>query len=154
MSIATSATVSNNPTGSIWSKSFWKGAGERAVKTFAQAFLAVFGVGTTIQVTGSTLNADTWALAALSGAAAAVLSVVMSVANPQFVAGAHEVEIVHDIVPEPTEGFGVAVAGPDVKVEVSSTGGAHADTPSAESLEAEVAAIAARAAESRRGGVS
>ena len=71
----------------IWSKAFWQGAGERAIKTFAQAFIAVFGVGTTVEVTGSTLNTDTWLLALVSGAAAAVLSVIMSVASPGFTAG-------------------------------------------------------------------
>lgn len=71
----------------IWSKAFWQGAGERAIKTFAQAFIAVFGVGTTVEVTGSTLNTDTWVLALMSGAAAAVLSVIMSVASPGFTAG-------------------------------------------------------------------
>lgn len=72
---------------SIWSKPFWQGAAERAIKTFAQAFIAVFGVGTTVEVTGSTLNADTWVLALVSGAAAAALSVVMSLASPAFTAG-------------------------------------------------------------------
>lgn len=71
----------------IWSKAFWQGAGERAIKTFAQAFIAVFGVGTTVEVTGSTLNTDTWLLALVSGTAAAVLSVIMSVASPGFTAG-------------------------------------------------------------------
>lgn len=72
---------------SIWSKPFWQGAAERAIKTFAQAFIAVFGVGTTVEVTGSTLNTDTWVLALVSGGAAAVLSVVMSLASPAFTAG-------------------------------------------------------------------
>lgn len=78
---------------SMWTKAFWKGAGERAIKTFAQSFLSVFGVGTVVEVTGSTLNTDTWLLALVSGAAAAALSVVMSVANPTFTAG--------DVVAEP-----------------------------------------------------
>ena len=71
----------------IWSKAFWQGAAERAIKTFAQAFIAVFGVGTTVEVTGSTLNTDTWLLALVSGAAAAALSVAMSIASPGFTAG-------------------------------------------------------------------
>ena len=82
--------MSTNPTVhtvTMWSKAFWQGAGERAIKTFAQAFLAVFGVGTTVEVTGSTLNTDTWLLALVSGAAAAVLSVMMSIASPGFTAG-------------------------------------------------------------------
>ena len=74
-------------TTSIWSKAFWQGAGERAIKTFAQAFIAVFGVGTTVEVTGSTLSTETWILALVSGAAAAVLSVAMSIASPGFTAG-------------------------------------------------------------------
>lgn len=82
------AVATTLPAGStLWTKPFWKGAVERAIKTFAQAFLAVFGVGTAVEVTGSTLNAETWYLAAISGAAAAVLSLVMSLANTDFVAG-------------------------------------------------------------------
>lgn len=82
------AVATTVPTGStLWTKAFWKGAAERAIKTFAQAFLAVFGVGTAVEVTGSTLNAETWYLAAISGAAAAALSLFMSLANTDFVAG-------------------------------------------------------------------
>ena len=74
-------------TTSIWSKAFWQGAGERAIKTFAQAFIAVFGVGTAADVGGVTLSSETWLLALVSGLAAAFLSVCMSVANPGFTAG-------------------------------------------------------------------
>lgn len=74
-------------TTTIWSKAFWQGAGERAIKTFAQAFIAVFGVGTVADVGGVTLSAETWLLALVSGLAAAFLSVCMSVASPGFTAG-------------------------------------------------------------------
>ena len=77
-------------TTSIWSKAFWQGASERAIKTFAQAFIAVFGVNTSVEiveVTENTLTTDTWLLALVSGAAAAALSVVMSIASPGFTAG-------------------------------------------------------------------
>lgn len=71
----------------IWSKAFWQGAGERAVKTFAQAFVAVFGVGTAVEVGGVTLSGETWLLALVSGLAAAFLSVCTSIASPGFTAG-------------------------------------------------------------------
>lgn len=56
----------------MWTISFWKAVAERALSTFAQAFLAV------IPVTGVGFGEVNW-LAALSiGGVAAVLSVVKS----------------------------------------------------------------------------
>jgi len=134
--MATATTDVSALSGNIWTGSFWKGAGERAVKTFAQAFLATFGISTTIEVTGATLTAETWALAGLSGLAAAALSVVMSLANPSFVAGS-PVALVVDIP---------AVAGPGVAAaEIVPEGeGAHRASP-VDSLAAEVEAARAKA---------
>ena len=56
----------------IWTKAFWMDAGERAAKTFAQAFVAAFGVGSTI------LTVDWVAIAATAGTAA-LLSVGTSI---------------------------------------------------------------------------
>lgn len=92
---------------SIWSKAFWQGAGERAIKTFAQSFIAVFGVGTAADLTGTTLSAETWLLALVSGAAAAALSVVMSIANPGFTAG--ETALAAGAVPYAPMPEGVAI---------------------------------------------
>lgn len=74
-------------TTTIWSKAFWQGAGERAIKTFAQSFIGVFGVGTVADVAGVNLNSETWLLALVSGLAAAFLSVCTSIASPGFTAG-------------------------------------------------------------------
>lgn len=60
---------------------FWKGLGERAIKTFAQALVAVIGTGAL-----GILDVD-W-LSALSVAALATLmSVLTSVGNADFTAG-------------------------------------------------------------------
>lgn len=70
----------------IWTLAFWKGAAERAIKTFLQVFVAVVGVagiGSTVGVT------DVDWIAALSIAlVSTVLSVATSVVNADFVAGA------------------------------------------------------------------
>lgn len=56
----------------MWTLVFWKGAAERAVKTFAQSVLATLGVGAT-----GLLHAD-WLGALDIGGLAAVLSVLTS----------------------------------------------------------------------------
>lgn len=82
--------MSTNPTVhtvTMWSKAFWQGASERAIKTFAQAFLASFGVGSAAEVSIPSLDGNVWLLALVSAAAAALLSIFMSVASPGFTAG-------------------------------------------------------------------
>ncbi|RTE47666.1 hypothetical protein EKN07_12265 [Actinobaculum sp. 352] len=59
-------------------KTFWTGAAERAVKTFAQSMLAVLTAGTVIW------GLD-WAGALGVGATAAVLSLLTSIADPDRV---------------------------------------------------------------------
>lgn len=59
------------------SKRFWVGAGERAVKTFAQSLVALIGTGA---VAVHTLD---WATMLATAATAAVLSVLTSVATPE-----------------------------------------------------------------------
>ena len=70
-------------------KAFWKGAGERALKTFAQALVAVIGVGAV-----GLLDVD-W-LGALSAALlATVISLLTSIGNADFTAGQTPVIIEH-----------------------------------------------------------
>ena len=61
---------------------FWQGAGERAVKTFAQALLGVLMSGAT-----GLLDVD-WVAALSVAALATVVSLLTSLATPDFTAGA------------------------------------------------------------------
>ena len=61
---------------------FWQGAGERAVKTFAQALLGVLMSGAT-----GILDVD-WVAALSVAALATVVSLLTSLATPDFTAGA------------------------------------------------------------------
>ena len=70
----------------IWTKAFWQGASERAIKTFAQAGAAFV----TADVAGL-LDLNIVGLLSVAGLAALV-SVFTSVANPDFVAG-HDHEV-------------------------------------------------------------
>lgn len=65
----------------IWTIEFWRGAGERAIRTFAQAAAAMLAAGTV-----GVLDVD-W-IAVLSVALlAALMSGFTSVGNADFVAG-------------------------------------------------------------------
>lgn len=57
----------------MFNKLFWKDAAERAVKTFAQAVLAVIGVSAATPVTGFD-----WTTILLTGVTAAVISLLTS----------------------------------------------------------------------------
>lgn len=65
----------------IWTKAFWKGSGERSIKTFAQTFVGYIVVGTT-----GLLDLDYVTAASVAGAAA-LASLLTSVGNADFVAG-------------------------------------------------------------------
>lgn len=65
----------------IWTKHFWMGAGERAIKTFCQALLGVIGVGAV-----GILDVD-WPAALSVAALATLASVLTSIGNADFTAG-------------------------------------------------------------------
>lgn len=71
--------------GGLWSLAFWKGAGERAIKTACQTFVAVVGVtgvGTTLG-----LGQVNWITDLSVTGLATVLSFITSVGNANFTAG-------------------------------------------------------------------
>lgn len=73
----------------MWTKAFWKGTGERAVKTFFQSFVAVIGVtgiGTTMG-----LGQVSWVADVSVASLAAILSVATSVGNADFTSGTSSV---------------------------------------------------------------
>ena len=63
-------------------RAFWQGAGERAVKTFAQALLGVLMSGAT-----GILDVD-WVVALSIATLATAVSLLTSLATPDFPAGA------------------------------------------------------------------
>lgn len=65
----------------IWTKQFWKGAGERAIKTFFQTFVAL--VGTTAVI----VQEVDWTLTVSGSILATILSVATSIGNAEFTAG-------------------------------------------------------------------
>ena len=67
----------------IWTIAFWQGAGERAIKTAAQTFLATVGVNTLVS-----LSAINWKVDASITAVATILSLITSIGNASFVAAA------------------------------------------------------------------
>lgn len=69
----------------IWTKAFWKGLGERAVKTFAQAGVAAATVGVVSNTTGIA-DIQWWSVLGIA-ALATVLSVGTSIGNADFTAG-------------------------------------------------------------------
>lgn len=71
----------------ISDSAFWKGAAERAIKTFLQTFLAVFGVQAGAVMTISEASALPWQTAAVTAVIAAFLSLMTSVGNADFTRG-------------------------------------------------------------------
>lgn len=63
----------------MWSKTFWKDAGERALRTALQALLAAFGVGQVGSAAGVNLLTVDWPGALSLAGSAAFLSIVFSV---------------------------------------------------------------------------
>lgn len=65
----------------IWTLAFWKGAGERAIKTFAQTLVGYIVVGTT-----GLLDVE-WHTALSVAGAATLASLLTSIGNADFVSG-------------------------------------------------------------------
>ena len=62
----------------MWTKQFWVDSAERAIRTFAQALIAILGAGAV-----NILTVD-WVQALSVGAGAAVLSLLTSIASSGF----------------------------------------------------------------------
>jgi len=71
----------------IWTKAFWKGAGERAIKTSAQTFAAVFSLQVLDIITPANAGQLPWATAAITAGVAGMLSLMTSIGNADFTAG-------------------------------------------------------------------
>ena len=74
----------------MFTADFWKGALERAVKTFLQSFVAVLIASAGADAIGVTagLGDVNWLSAASVAALATILSIATSVGNADFTAGA------------------------------------------------------------------
>lgn len=82
-------------------RAFWRGAAERALKTFFQTFVAVLiaGVGAeAVGVSAGILQAD-WLTALSVAALATVLSLATSIGNADFTAGQTRVVIEREDTP-------------------------------------------------------
>lgn len=91
----------------MWTLSFWKGASERAIKTFFQTAVALIGVATTVE-------AVDWKVVVSGAGLAALVSVFTSLANVDFVKGEPNVEVSivtnggeggHQSLPDSLDGF-------------------------------------------------
>jgi len=65
----------------IWTAKFWKGAGERAIKTFFQSLVALIGTSAVI------IQDVDWIFVVSGSLLAAILSLATSLGNADFVAG-------------------------------------------------------------------
>ena len=64
----------------IWTLAFWKGAGERALKTAAQTAIGLMG-------TSALIEQVPWAVVGSGTAFAVILSLITSIGNADFTAG-------------------------------------------------------------------
>ncbi|MDK9332666.1 hypothetical protein FAM23868_002006 [Propionibacterium freudenreichii] len=67
----------------IWTLAFWKGAGERAIKTAAQTAVGLMG-------TSALIEEVPWAVVGSGTAFAVILSLITSIGNADFTAGLPE----------------------------------------------------------------
>ena len=72
----------------IWTSAFWKGAGERALKTFIQTFTATLlaALAGALSAWDVAWTTTVWSSAGV-GLLAAILSLLMSMGNAEFTAG-------------------------------------------------------------------
>lgn len=70
----------------LWTKQFWLGAAERAIKTIAQSLVAVLGVA------GTGLLTVGWVAALSVAGAAGLASLLTSIGSADHVAGATQPE--------------------------------------------------------------
>lgn len=68
----------------LWTSTFWKGAGERAIKTFFQSFVAILGTSAVV------LQDVDWAFVVSGSVLATILSLATSIGNADFTAGAEK----------------------------------------------------------------
>lgn len=73
----------------MWTSTFWKGLGERAIKTFLQTFVAVAIAGVGAEAVGASagLLDVSWLDALSVSGLATLLSAATSVGNADFTAG-------------------------------------------------------------------
>lgn len=73
----------------LWTIAFWKGLGERAIKTFAQTFVAVviLGVGADAVGVSAGLTDVLWRDAASVAGLATLLSALTSIGSAEHTAG-------------------------------------------------------------------
>lgn len=73
----------------MFTKLFWQGAAERAIKTFLQVFVSVLTLGAGAEAIGVTagLASVNWLDALSVSALATILSLATSVGNADFTAG-------------------------------------------------------------------
>lgn len=90
---------------------FWKGAGERAGKTFLQVGIATLGISATATYTADSALALPWETALVTAFLSAILSLLTSVLNPSFTAGAQGAAIDASSITSGTLS-GISIASP------------------------------------------
>ena len=82
----------------IWTSAFWKGAGERALKTFIQTFTATLlaALAGALSAWDVAWTTTVWSSAGV-GLLAAILSLLMSLGNAEFTAGTPQVTPLADV---------------------------------------------------------
>lgn len=71
----------------LWTIAFWKGAGERAIKTFFQTLTAIIGIDSSGIGATVGLGDVNWEAMVSIATTAALVSIFTSIANADFVAG-------------------------------------------------------------------